>query len=79
MAKKYNMRLVCKKTFREFFEEKVKDEKNKVLMQWMQALEVCVFLWSITSLSESLRWIRDGMRVKIIEEKPKGCNAHVKF
>ncbi|XP_056597958.1 mRNA cap guanine-N7 methyltransferase [Triplophysa dalaica] len=39
MAKKYNMRLVCKKTFREFFEEKVKDEKNKVLMQWMQALE----------------------------------------
>lgn len=44
MAKKYNMRLVYKKTFREFFDEKVKDEKNKVLMQWMQALEVCVFL-----------------------------------
>lgn len=42
MAKKYNMRLVYKKTFNEFFEEKVKDEKNKVLMQWMQALEVCV-------------------------------------
>uniref|UniRef100_A0A671NL53 mRNA (guanine-N(7))-methyltransferase n=1 Tax=Sinocyclocheilus anshuiensis TaxID=1608454 RepID=A0A671NL53_9TELE len=39
MAKKYNMRLVYKKTFKEFFEEKVKDEKNKVLMQWMQALE----------------------------------------
>ncbi|TRY99015.1 hypothetical protein DNTS_024567 [Danionella cerebrum] len=39
MAKKYNMRLVYKKTFNEFFEEKVKDEKNKVLMQWMQALE----------------------------------------
>uniref|UniRef100_A0A672MZI8 mRNA cap guanine-N(7) methyltransferase n=1 Tax=Sinocyclocheilus grahami TaxID=75366 RepID=A0A672MZI8_SINGR len=41
MAKKYNMRLVYKKTFKEFFEEKVKEEKNKVLMQWMQALEVC--------------------------------------
>ncbi|XP_051948851.1 mRNA cap guanine-N7 methyltransferase-like [Xyrauchen texanus] len=39
MAKKYNMRLVIKKTFREFFEEKVKDEKHKMLMQWMQALE----------------------------------------
>ncbi|XP_051526285.1 mRNA cap guanine-N7 methyltransferase-like isoform X2 [Myxocyprinus asiaticus] len=39
MAKKYNMRLVCKKTFCEFFEEKVKDEKHKMLMQWMQALE----------------------------------------
>ncbi|XP_051729072.1 mRNA cap guanine-N7 methyltransferase isoform X1 [Ctenopharyngodon idella] len=39
MAKKYNMRLVYKKTFKEFFEEKVKDDKNKVLMQWMQALE----------------------------------------
>lgn len=41
MAKKYNMRLVYKKTFKEFFEEKVKDGKNKDLMQWMQALEVC--------------------------------------
>ncbi|XP_051992308.1 mRNA cap guanine-N7 methyltransferase-like [Xyrauchen texanus] len=39
MAKKYNMRLVYKKTFLEFFEEKVKDEKHKMLMQWMQALE----------------------------------------
>lgn len=39
MAKKYNMRLVYKKTFKEFFEEKVKDGKNKDLMQWMQALE----------------------------------------
>uniref|UniRef100_A0A673L4U8 mRNA cap guanine-N(7) methyltransferase n=1 Tax=Sinocyclocheilus rhinocerous TaxID=307959 RepID=A0A673L4U8_9TELE len=29
MAKKYNMRLVYKKTFKEFFEEKVKEEKNK--------------------------------------------------
>lgn len=50
MAKKYNMRLVYKKTFREFFEEKVKDEKNKVLMQWMQALEVCGSVLTDTSL-----------------------------
>lgn len=50
MAKKYNMRLVYKKTFREFFEEKVKDEKNKVLMQWMQALEVCGSVLPDTSI-----------------------------
>ncbi|MCJ8746004.1 hypothetical protein PDJAM_G00136820 [Pangasius djambal] len=39
MAKKYNMRLVYKKTFHQFFEEKIKDERNKTLMQRMQALE----------------------------------------
>lgn len=40
MAKKYNMRLVFKKTFHQFFEEKIKDERNRSLMQRMQALEV---------------------------------------
>ncbi|XP_060713190.1 mRNA cap guanine-N7 methyltransferase [Tachysurus vachellii] len=39
MAKKYNMRLVYKKTFHQFFEEKIKDERNKSLMQRMHALE----------------------------------------
>ncbi|XP_076864469.1 mRNA cap guanine-N(7) methyltransferase [Brachyhypopomus gauderio] len=39
MAKKYNMRLVYKKTFHEFFEEKIKNEQNKILMQRMQGLE----------------------------------------
>ncbi|XP_053347258.1 mRNA cap guanine-N7 methyltransferase [Clarias gariepinus] len=39
MAKKYNMRLVYRKTFQQFFEEKIKDERNKSLMQRMQALE----------------------------------------
>lgn len=39
MAKKYNMRLVFKKTFSEFFEEHIKDEQHKILMQRMQALE----------------------------------------
>ncbi|XP_017310422.1 mRNA cap guanine-N7 methyltransferase [Ictalurus punctatus] len=39
MAKKYNMRLVYKKTFHQFFQEKIKDERNKSLMQRMQALE----------------------------------------
>ncbi|KAI5091078.1 mRNA cap guanine-N7 methyltransferase [Silurus meridionalis] len=39
MAKKYNMRLVYKKTFQQFFDEKIKDEGNKTLMQRMQALE----------------------------------------
>lgn len=54
MAKKYNMRLVYKKTFREFFEEKVKDEKNKVLMQWMQALEVCSSVLNVGTNDTSL-------------------------
>ncbi|XP_026878711.2 mRNA cap guanine-N7 methyltransferase [Electrophorus electricus] len=39
MAKRYNMRLVYKKTFHEFFEEKIKNEQNKILMQRMQGLE----------------------------------------
>ncbi|XP_030645161.1 mRNA cap guanine-N(7) methyltransferase [Chanos chanos] len=39
MAKKYNMRLVYKKTFYEFFQEKIKNEQNKLLMQRMSALE----------------------------------------
>ncbi|XP_061111452.1 mRNA cap guanine-N7 methyltransferase [Conger conger] len=39
MAKKYNMRLVFKKTFHEFFEEKIQNEQHKFLMKKMQALE----------------------------------------
>lgn len=39
MAKKYNMRLVFKKTFSEFFQEHVTDEQHKSLMQRMHALE----------------------------------------
>ncbi|XP_029446784.1 mRNA cap guanine-N7 methyltransferase [Rhinatrema bivittatum] len=39
MAKKYNMKLVYQKTFREFFEEKIKDEEHKLLLKRMQALE----------------------------------------
>lgn len=39
MAKKYNMRLVFKKTFSQFFQEHIKDEQHKSLMQRMQALE----------------------------------------
>ncbi|XP_063042000.1 mRNA cap guanine-N7 methyltransferase [Engraulis encrasicolus] len=39
MAKKYNMRLVYRKTFHEFFQEKIQNEQNKTLMQRMQALE----------------------------------------
>ncbi|KAI1901561.1 hypothetical protein AGOR_G00035680 [Albula goreensis] len=39
MAKKYNMRLVFKKTFSEFFEDKIQNEQHKFLMKKMQALE----------------------------------------
>ncbi|KAG5264847.1 hypothetical protein AALO_G00258690 [Alosa alosa] len=39
MAKKYNMRLVYKKTFHEFFQEKIQNEQNKSLMQRMGSLE----------------------------------------
>ncbi|XP_074060374.1 mRNA cap guanine-N(7) methyltransferase [Macrotis lagotis] len=39
MAKKYNMKLVYKKTFLEFYEEKIKNVENKVLLKRMQALE----------------------------------------
>lgn len=39
MAKKYNMKLIYKKTFREFYEEKIKNNENKMLLKRMQALE----------------------------------------
>ncbi|XP_023683892.1 mRNA cap guanine-N(7) methyltransferase [Paramormyrops kingsleyae] len=39
MAKKYNMRLVSKKTFSEFFKEKIANEQHRTLMKRMQALE----------------------------------------
>ncbi|KAH0617836.1 hypothetical protein JD844_016468 [Phrynosoma platyrhinos] len=39
MAKKYGMKLVYRKTFREFYEEKIKNEEHKLLLQQMQALE----------------------------------------
>nr|XP_006636161.1 PREDICTED: mRNA cap guanine-N7 methyltransferase [Lepisosteus oculatus]XP_015213696.1 PREDICTED: mRNA cap guanine-N7 methyltransferase [Lepisosteus oculatus]XP_015213697.1 PREDICTED: mRNA cap guanine-N7 methyltransferase [Lepisosteus oculatus] len=39
MAKKYNMRLVFKKTFCEFFAEKIQNEEHRLLMKRMQALE----------------------------------------
>ncbi|KAJ7338656.1 hypothetical protein JRQ81_012558 [Phrynocephalus forsythii] len=39
MAKKYGMKLIYKKTFREFYEEKIKNEEHKILLQQMQGLE----------------------------------------
>ncbi|KFO26911.1 mRNA cap guanine-N7 methyltransferase [Fukomys damarensis] len=39
MLKKYSMKLVYKKTFMEFFEEKIKNNENKMLLKRMQALE----------------------------------------
>uniref|UniRef100_A0A8D0H9B2 mRNA cap guanine-N(7) methyltransferase n=1 Tax=Sphenodon punctatus TaxID=8508 RepID=A0A8D0H9B2_SPHPU len=39
MAKKYDMKLIYKKTFREFYEEKIKNEEHKMLLKRMQALE----------------------------------------
>ncbi|KAL8182346.1 UNVERIFIED_CONTAM: hypothetical protein K2H54_053756 [Gekko kuhli] len=39
MAKKYGMKLVYRKTFREFYEEKIKNEEHKMLLKQMQALE----------------------------------------
>uniref|UniRef100_A0A8C5LFJ3 mRNA (guanine-N(7))-methyltransferase n=1 Tax=Jaculus jaculus TaxID=51337 RepID=A0A8C5LFJ3_JACJA len=39
MAKKYNMKLIYKKTFLEFYEEKIKNNENKMLLERMHALE----------------------------------------
>ncbi|XP_040287790.1 mRNA cap guanine-N7 methyltransferase [Bufo bufo] len=39
MAKKYKMKLIYKRTFKEFFEEKVKNDEQKMLLRKMQALE----------------------------------------
>ncbi|KAJ1190824.1 hypothetical protein NDU88_000143 [Pleurodeles waltl] len=39
MAKKYKMKLVYKKTFREFYEEKIVDKEHRNLLERMQALE----------------------------------------
>ncbi|XP_006024173.1 mRNA cap guanine-N7 methyltransferase [Alligator sinensis] len=39
MAKKYSMKLVYKKTFREFYEENMKNEEHKMLLKRMKALE----------------------------------------
>ncbi|KAG9479104.1 hypothetical protein GDO78_012650, partial [Eleutherodactylus coqui] len=40
MAKKYKMKLIYKRTFQEFFEEKVKNDEQKTLLRKMLALEV---------------------------------------
>lgn len=45
MAKRYNMRLVLKQRFSEFFEEKVKKEQHRSLMMKMMALEVKVLIF----------------------------------
>lgn len=53
MAKRYNMRLVLKQRFSEFFEEKVKKESHRSLMMKMMALEVKLDLLSIiTQIAE---------------------------
>lgn len=39
MAKKYKMKLIYKQTFKEFFEEKVKNDEQRTLLKKMQALE----------------------------------------
>ncbi|KAM4705324.1 mRNA cap guanine-N(7) methyltransferase [Rhinophrynus dorsalis] len=39
MAKKYRMKLIYKKTFQEFFKEKVRNDEQKTLLKKMQALE----------------------------------------
>ncbi|KAM8966384.1 mRNA cap guanine-N(7) methyltransferase [Pelodytes ibericus] len=39
MAKKYKMKLIYKKSFREFFEEKVKNDEQKTLLKKMKGLE----------------------------------------
>ncbi|XP_044282294.1 mRNA cap guanine-N7 methyltransferase isoform X1 [Varanus komodoensis] len=39
MAKKYGMKLIYKKTFLEFYEDKIKNEEHKMLLQQMRALE----------------------------------------
>ncbi|XP_069476908.1 mRNA cap guanine-N7 methyltransferase isoform X3 [Ambystoma mexicanum] len=39
MAKKYKMKLVYKKTFREFYEEKILDKEHRSLLERMQSLE----------------------------------------
>lgn len=40
MAKRYNMRLVLKQRFSEFFQEKVQKDQHRSLMMKMMALEV---------------------------------------
>ncbi|KAA8579399.1 hypothetical protein FQN60_002484, partial [Etheostoma spectabile] len=44
MAKRYNMRLVLKQRFSDFFEEKVKKDLHRSLMMKMMALEVKLFI-----------------------------------
>lgn len=46
MAKRYNMRLVSRQRFSEFFQEKVKKEHHRHLMMKMMALEVTPHLSS---------------------------------
>lgn len=48
MAKKYSMKLVYKKTFREFYEENMKNEEHKMLLKRMKALEVNIEHANIT-------------------------------
>jgi len=41
LAKKFNMKLVYKKTFAEFFKEKYQCRQHRTLLEKMNALEVC--------------------------------------
>lgn len=50
LAEKYGMKLVYKKTFAEFYEEKISKQEPRALIGKMQALEVVYPFTVITSL-----------------------------
>lgn len=57
MAKKHGMKLVYKMTFREFYEEKVKNEEHKMLLRRMQALEVNMELFHLNSILHIVNYL----------------------
>lgn len=57
MAKKHGMKLVYKMTFREFYEEKIKNEEHKMLLRRMQALEVNMKLFHLNSILHLVNYL----------------------
>ncbi|TSV28436.1 Ribonuclease inhibitor [Bagarius yarrelli] len=77
MAKKYNMRLVYKKTFHQFFQEKIKDERNKSLMQRMQALEIFqqILFYKISMLFRGMTL--SDVHKTAIDQTVQSTNGHL--
>ena len=60
MAEKYNMKLVEKKTFADYFDEQITKEDGRGLIGRMQSLEVhiiCYCYWELGKQGKAIRFV----------------------